>query len=671
MRYILLIVSLLFLPIVVEMKAQSWQQVYDEMMTIDDDEESGELLYDNYELMEQLAAHPLDLNSVTREELEQLPFLSSMQVMDIAEYLDRYGPMRSLGELRMIRSLDRQQLALLPFFVYVTGEADHDEPVRPPLDSLLHWGKSSLWATIRIPTYQRAGDKNGYLGYAYRHSLRYEWSSGRYLRLGLLGAQDAGEPFFADKNRWGYDTYSYYLQVKKMGRLDNFIVGKYKVAAGMGLVLGQSFRLGKLATLQSLGRSVSTLRPHSSRSESDYFRGVATTFNLGQHFQWSAFVSHRPIDATLTSDGAAQTLITSGYHRTPTEMEKKGNTHLTSAGTRLIYHHGALRWGATGVTTKLDRTLQPQRQTLFRRYYPHGRHFLNMSVDYGYTHHRFAFSGETAVDGHARLATINTLSLQPSSRIGMTAIQRFYSYRYTTLHGHSFGESTAVQNESGIYLGATWKATAHLQLQGYADYAYFPWARYQVSRESHAWDFLLQASYDFNSRWSMLVRHRSHLRQKDNDDKTALISDDNHRERIALSYDDKVWAMKTQLDLTQSKYKASDHGWMLSQQASLTQGRWHLYGFLSYFNTTSFQSRIYAYERQMQHDFYFPTYYGKGFHLALQASADIGSQLRLTAKVGHTSYNDRETIGSGLQLIPHSHQTDVDIQLRWLFKNGR
>ena len=71
MRYILLIVSLLFLPIVVEMKAQSWQQVYDEMMTIDDDEESGELLYDNYELMEQLAAHPLDLNSVTREELDR------------------------------------------------------------------------------------------------------------------------------------------------------------------------------------------------------------------------------------------------------------------------------------------------------------------------------------------------------------------------------------------------------------------------------------------------------------------------------------------------------------------------------------------------------------------------------------------------------------------------
>ena len=499
MRLTLLIVTLFLLPIVVEVQGQTWQQVYDEMMAIDDDEEGGEQLHDSYELMEQLAAHPLDLNDVTREDLEQLPFLSSMQVMDIMEYLDRFGPMRSLGELRMIRSLDRQQLALLPFFVFVTGEADQYKPVRPPLDSLLHRGKSTLWASLRIPTYQRAGDKNGYLGYAYRHSLRYEWSSGRYLRLGLMGAQDAGEPFFADKNRWGYDFYSYYLQVMKLGCLDNLIVGKYKVAAGMGLVLGQSFRLGKLATLQSMGRSVSTLRPHSSRSEVDYFQGAAATLRLQKHLLWSAFVSRRPIDATLTSDGAAQTLITSGYHRTPSEMDKKYNTRLTSAGTHLAYHHGAVRWGATAVTTQLDRPLQPQRETLFRRHYPHGRHFLNMSMDYGYTHHRFAFSGETALDGHAHLATIHTLSLKPSSRLGLTAIQRFYSYRYTTLHGHSFGEGTSVQNESGIYLGATWKAMAHLQLQGYADYAYFPWARYQVSQASHAWDFLLQATYDFNS----------------------------------------------------------------------------------------------------------------------------------------------------------------------------
>ena len=162
-----------------ETKAQSWQQVYDDVMGVadpsdgTDSEEAGELLEDSYELLEQLAAHPLNLNCCTREDLERLPFLSAQQVMDLQEYLYHYGPMRSLGELRMVRSLDYQQLSLLPFFVYVSGEADMPLSNRfPRLDSLLHRGKHTVMGTLRIPFYERKGDQNGYLGYPYRHTLR-------------------------------------------------------------------------------------------------------------------------------------------------------------------------------------------------------------------------------------------------------------------------------------------------------------------------------------------------------------------------------------------------------------------------------------------------------------------------------------------------------------------
>ena len=647
-------------------RAQSWQEVYDDVMTFDDTEESGELLQDSYELLEQLAAQPLDLNHTSRDELEQLPFLSAQQVMDIEEYLYRYGPMRSLGELRMIRSLDRQQLALLPYFVFVTGEADRRQPIRPPLDSLLRRGKSTLSATIRIPTYERVGDKNGYLGYAYRHSLRYEWKSGDYLRLGLVGAQDAGEPFFANDNRWGYDAYSYYAQLRKMGRIENLVAGKYKFSAGLGLIMGQSFQLGKLATLQNQGRQVNTIRPHSSRSESDYMQGTAASVRLWRPVLLSAFVSYRPIDATLTNTDEAQTLITSGYHRTPTEMAKKGNTHMTSTGAHLDYRQGALRLGASAIATWLDRELQPQRQTLYRRHYAHGRHFLNLSTDYAYTHHIFAINGETAIDADGHVATLNTLSLRPSARLTTTIIQRFYSYRYTTLHGHAFGEGTGVQNESGIYVGATWNPLPHLRLQGYADYAYFPWARYQVSQTSHAWDFLIQGTYELG-RWTLLLRHRSHLRQKDNEAKTDLVANDDHRQRIALGYQDRLWTLKTQLDLARTSYIEKSQGWMVSQQASLHLGGLLIGTMAALFNTDSYDSRIYLYEQQVQHEFYFPTYYGEGLRLSLQIRTDIGKSLRLAAKAGYTNYFDRSTIGSGLQLIPKSHQTDIDLQLSWKF----
>ena len=660
--------------VVLVAKGQSWQQVYDDVMTIgdagisdaatsDNGGEAGELLQDSYELLEQLADHPLDLNRCTREELEQLPFLSAQQVMDLLEYVYRYGPVRSLGELRMVRSLDHPQLLLLPFFVYAGETADAAAPATPRLDSLLQHGRHTLTETFRVPFYERKGDKNGYLGYPWRHTLRYELSSGQHLRLGLVGAQDAGEPFFAEGNGWGFDAYSYYVQLRRMGRLENVVAGKYRLSAGMGLVLGQSFQLGKLATLQSLGRTVQTIRPHSSRTEADYFQGAAATVRMWRSWSLSLFASFRPTDATLTKAGEAQTLLTGGYHRTPAEMAKKHNTHIASGGTHLACHQGALRLGATAVWSQLDRSLQPQRQTLYRRHYAHGRRFLNMSVDYAYTHHRLSLNGETATDAHGALATANAVSFQPSARLSMMALQRFYSFRYTSLYGHGFGETSRTQNESGIYLGMTWNPLAHLRLQGYADYAYFPWARYQVSLSSHAWDMLLQATWQ-QRRWTLLARHHSHLQQKDNEAKTALTSDNSHRERLAVAYAAGAWTLKAQLDAVRAVYKQRNAGWMLSQQATIACGRWQLYGLAGYFHTDSYQSRIFLYERQLQHEFNFPSFYGKGLRVCAQARLDLGSRLRLSARLGYTNYFDRSAISSGLQLIGHSHQTDLDVQLR-------
>ena len=112
---------------------------------------------------------------------------------------------------------------------------------------------------------------------------------------------------------------------------------------------------------------------------------------------------------------------------------------------------------------------------------------------------------------------------------------------------------------------------------------------------------------------------------------------------------------------------------MVSQQASLqqtidnsvgTQRSLLVSAMAAYFNTDSYRSRIYVYERQLQHEFYFPTFYGEGLRLALMARGDVTRRLRLALRIGYTNYFDRSTIGSGLQQIAHSHQTDLDLQLR-------
>ena len=658
-------------PLHAQTASETWQQLYEELMdnAVDDDDGTASAT-DAYDLLQQLAAHPIDLNTATTEELEQLPFLSSQQVADILGYRLRYGGFSSVGELRMVRSLDFLQLTLLPFFVSISAEGVKDDrnarKVRDFLSILSH-GRHTLTATGRMPFYNRRGDRNGYLGYKYRHWLRYEFDCGQYVRAGLTASQDAGEPFFSGNNKQGYDLYNYFVQVQKMGPLENAVAGKYKLSMGMGLLSGASFSLGKQATLQSLGRTTRSLRPHASRSEADYFHGLAATVRLARPLALTAFVSHRPVDATLNADGTASSLIYSGYHRSPTEMQKKHNTHLTSTGASLAWHRGALRLGLNAIYTHIDRPLEPNRDVLYRRHYAHGSDFANLSVDYAYNHYRFTLSGETATDRYGHMATLNTLSLRVADNLSLVAVQRFYSYRYTSLHGHCFGDSQRPQNESGVYIGASWRPATHWQLQAYADYASFPWARYQASQPSHATDLLLQATYE-RSRLSLQARYRVRLRQKDNADKTALTAADDHRARLQLTITpNTVWRLKTQADYAVATYKTTSRGWLLAQQVDWQHRALLLRLIAAGFNTDDYQSRLYLYEPHMEGDFSFPTYYGQGLRLALTARADVGRHLRLSLRLGHTRYFDRDAIGSGLQLISQPQTTEADLQLRWRF----
>ncbi|MCI1596821.1 MAG: helix-hairpin-helix domain-containing protein, partial [Prevotella sp.] len=73
---------------------------------------------DDYDELEEIAEHPFNINTASREQLERLPFLTSRQIEDIQAYVYQYKGMKSLGELAMIESLDYEQLQLLPYFVY-------------------------------------------------------------------------------------------------------------------------------------------------------------------------------------------------------------------------------------------------------------------------------------------------------------------------------------------------------------------------------------------------------------------------------------------------------------------------------------------------------------------------------------------------------------------------
>ena len=447
MKRIHLIVCLMALAFGMGMNAQEarpWERYLNEVMTQEDAE--SETWEETYELLCELEQHPLDINSATREQLEELPFLSAQQVEELVEYLDRYGAMRSLNELLMIRSLDYGQRRLLTYFTYI-GEEESEQI--PKVGTMARYGQHELIGTGRIPFYERKGDQEGYLGYPYRHWLRYQFKYGEWVKFGLVGAQDAGEPFFAHQNKWGYDYYSFYLQLRNLGRLESLCLGNYRVSMGMGLVMNSEFSLGKVAILQNMGRSVNSLRAHSSRSNNS-LRGVAATVDLGKGVKMTAFASYQAMDATLNKDSTAATVLTTSYHRTETEMAKKNNLHALKTGGSLRYVNNGIRLGLHALYIHLDRELRPNTSALYRQHYPQGQDFLNASLDYGLVRPRLALSGETALDKSGHLATINSASVRLGDGLNIMTLQRFYSYGYSSLDAQSYSDGGRVQNESGI-----------------------------------------------------------------------------------------------------------------------------------------------------------------------------------------------------------------------------
>ena len=197
-----------YLPIIAQQ--HEWEQYLYQLSGIEDIE--SETLETYFDLLCDLENNPININTATRNELEQIPFLTAKDVEDISEYLYMYGPMKSLGELAMIKNLDYFKRRLLFYFTYA-GEIKTKK--FPSIKNIFKYGKHNIIGTVKVPFYTRKGDKDGYLGYQYKHSIRYDFTYGDYVKLGFIGAQDAGEPFFAGKNNMYPAPKQFYLLVVK------------------------------------------------------------------------------------------------------------------------------------------------------------------------------------------------------------------------------------------------------------------------------------------------------------------------------------------------------------------------------------------------------------------------------------------------------------------------
>ena len=615
---------------------------------------------------------PVNLNSATREQLEQFPFLSDIQIEHLLAYIYIHGQMETIYELQLVEELDRQTIQyLLPF---VCIKAINNEPAfrwKTMLKDAGRYGKNEVLTRLDIPFYKRKGYEHTYLGPSVYNSVKYTFRYRDQLYAGGVAEKDAGEPFAALHNSYGYDYYSFYLLLQNCGRLKSLAVGNYRLSFGQGLVMSTDYLMGKTIYASSFNNRSTGIKRHSSTDEYNYFRGVATTVALTKRLSVSAFYSHRNMDGVVT-DGEITSVYKTGLHRSRKEADKKNLLTSQLTGGNVSYQQNHIRLGITGVYYVFNRPYEPE-LTGYSKYNIHGNHFYNLGIDYAYRWRRFSFQGETAI-GKQGWASLNRLQYSPVQDIQFMLIHRFYSYDYWAMYAHSFGEGSTVQNEQGYYVGLETTPFSHWRFFVSFDLFSFPWKKYRINKPSRGTDGLIQATFTPRTNLSMYLKYRYKQKERDltGSKGTLTLPIFHHQLRYRLNYSlNDVFSSRTTLDYNHfhSQDRAANKGYQVTQMIS-SQLPWaRLFADVqgSYFCTDDYDSRVYVSEKGLLYTFYTPSFQGRGFRCAVRLRYELNKHWLFITKFGETIYLNRNEIGSGNDLIYGNKKADVQMQLRIKF----
>ena len=648
-----------------------------------EEEMNGIAIENMYEELLQMENNPMNLNMVTREQLENFPLLSMEEADAVFDFLERNRPLYTVFELRNVALLDIKTVEMiLPFFRI--GDTEKRE-VRPQVSNVLKNGRHELQSRFDKTLTQRAGygefpdsileryPNRKYRGEDFYTSLRYSFRYRTKVQMGITAEKDAGEPFFKTGYPKGYDHYGVHLIVNDIGHFKTVALGDYRLSFGQGLILNNDFLISKSWSTANIARRTLQPKRHFSTAEDGFFRGAAAVAEFGD-FTITAFYSNKKIDANLSDEGHITSFKTDGLHRTPLEIEKKRNTREQVTGANVNFRKNRLQMGISGVYYQYSRMYNPTLRD-YNYHYLRGSSNFNASIDYSYQLPGLIFAGETSIAKNGAVATLNTLQYRYSGNLSFSLLHRHYPVSNNALYGQAFSEGSNVQNERGVYIGTEFRPFPKFSVTAYADFVRFPWQKYGVDAPSNTVDLYFLGTYTFSRQSFLEGRYRYKQKEKNTawpDDKSrAVLPYATHKFRLRYSHDLRSgWNFRTTADIAHYKEKhfPSDNGFMLSQNVGY-RGKSPLTGdaYLAWFNADTYDARLYSYERNLLNTFYMPSFYGKGYRLALSAKYAITKTLSFSLKFGRTRYFNRESIGSGTELIDGKSRSDLFSYLRWIF----
>ena len=639
----------------------TWEDFLDsftEEETIDDDV---------VDFLQQLKEHPLNLNTVDKETLSQLPFLTEEQIDSLLQYRTMKKRFLTMGELQFISGWDIQVRRYTSLFTYIGDTLYASVSLK---DKLLK-GNHQIESRLDIPTYERKGNKlskGGYLGDGLKNVTRYRYNYKNSVKYGITCEKDDGEPFATQGNN-PFDHHSFYFAYRTTNKRHNYIVGDFTLHIGEGLMMGKSIFGGHLSLLRNSVKPTLQLKPHTGTDEHNYFRGLAYSYT-NKYIKFASFASYLTLDAKIENNKAV-TLYTSGTHRTYKELKHKNSLINTTFGAFIEFYIKNLKFGFAGYATHYDKDILPQPRN-YNKYAFRGNLAAGGTFIYNYkAKKKFSFSGELSADKQFHMAYSHRTHYKFTDDLCFTSQLRLFSKRYTSPFAKTISQASKVANEQGVTLGVKWRGPKSWDIESYLDAFRFPFTTSRAKGSSHGIKSYVQTTHTSKRGNTTSIRYTYNLWQENNNvKKSQLAYEGKHRLRLQymLNFDKFKITGLTEGCMTHSQTSPSYWGVLLAVRGHYTPTPMFSADiFTSVFNTDNYASSVYAYEPLLPGMYSFGTLYDKGIRVALQAKYNYKENYTIGLRYGLIHYFEKNSIGSELQTINSSSKGDFNIYFRMRF----
>jgi hypothetical protein len=657
----------------------------DQILESISDQTESSFDFDTYtETLNDLKENPLDLNAADYETMVNTGLFSDEQIMEIINYRKRMNGFATIYELQSLKSFDLSSISLIIPYITVRPM---DYKYNTPLKKIFFRGKYQLFLRYTQTLEEQKGytitdtTRSHYLGGPQRYYVRFRYNYSTKISYGFTAEKDPGEQFFKGTQKQGFDYYSGHLFLRDIWKFKTIAIGDYQIKWGQGLAIWSGFGFRKSPAVMNIQKNATGISQYTSVNEFNFLRGAAFTM-LFNKLSFSGFASYKKQTANIslidTIDAVAlevSSLNETGLHRTPGEIADKDAIKVAMFGGNARYRFKNAVTGINVIHTRFNTIITPGTE-LYRKFSFSGINVTNISVDYNFLIKNFNFFGETAINDKSGIATLNGLKVNEGSKFELAFLYRYFSKKYYSLYTNAFAESSSPSNESGLYTGMVIRPVKNWRIDTYFDFYKFPWLKYLVDGPSKCFDYYLQVNYSPTKNIQAYVRYQYQNKEGNvtaNETKIDYLTDikrQNIRFHIAYRINSKI-ELRNRFEMVwfDNNLISKETGYMIYQDIKLTPFKFPLTVYVRYalFDTKSYNSRIYTYENDILYSFSIPALYEKGFRYYLLLKYDITNNISIWLRFAQTQFNDRKTVGSGLDEIQGNRRSEIKAQIRFRF----